>query len=84
MATHRISLPHEFAHIQILKKKFKKNFVITSGQGIYIYYDMVDNDNIHLTAERIQQVHDMKSAMNRQESEHPPTLTFADEIQQVL
>ena len=45
---------------------------------------MLDNDNIHLTAKRIRQVHDMKSAMNRQESKIPPTRTFADEIQQVL
>ena len=45
---------------------------------------MLYNDNIHLTAKRIRQVHDMKSAMNRQESKHPPTRTFADKIQQVL
>ena len=34
-----------------------------------IYYDMLDNDNIHLTAKRILKGHDIKSAMNRQKKQ---------------
>ena len=49
-----------------------------------IYISMLENDDVHKTAKRLRQVHNIKQRITKEENGNQASKSFADEVQQVL